>query len=166
MLLERANKASNRCHFVDLVRHSCAWRAMMSNVILASKDTFYGQTPLSRAAEKGHEAVVKQLLAKNAANPDSKDHDGRTPLSWAAAKEQLSWMTNAKHEAVVELLLANNCVDMNTKDTGGRTPLSWAAGEGHYARVKLLLAKDGIDRDSKDDLDQTPLWWAIKNGLP
>ena len=44
-----------------------------------------GQTPLSWAAEKGHETVVKLLLAKDCVDQDSKDKDGRTPLSWAAS---------------------------------------------------------------------------------
>jgi ankyrin repeat protein len=61
---------------------------------LDSKDT-YGQTPLSRAAENGHEAVVKLLLEKGA-ELETKDKDGRTPLSWAAESE---------YEAVVKLLL-------------------------------------------------------------
>jgi hypothetical protein len=44
----------------------------------------YGRTPLSWAAEKGHEAVVKLLLEKGA-EPETKDTEyGQTPLSWAA----------------------------------------------------------------------------------
>jgi ankyrin repeat protein len=37
---------------------------------------------LSRAAEKGDEAVV-ELLLKNGAQPDFEDADGQTPLSRA-----------------------------------------------------------------------------------
>jgi ankyrin repeat protein len=90
------------------------------------------------AAEKGHEAVVKQLLAKGA-DVESKDRFDQTPLLWAAGKG---------HEAVVEQLLEKGA-DMESKDTRcGHTPLLWAAREGHEAVVKLLLEK-GADMESK-----------------
>jgi hypothetical protein len=38
-----------------------------------SKDTKYCQTPLSRAAANGREAVVKLILAKDDIDPDSRD---------------------------------------------------------------------------------------------
>lgn len=66
---------------------------------LNSKDTQCGRTPLSWAAENGHEAVVKLLvlLATDGVDPNSKDIEwGRTPLWWAAKNG---------HEAVVKLLL-------------------------------------------------------------
>ena len=69
------------------------------NADVESKDDKYGQTPLSWAAEKGHEVVVKLLLDKNA-DVESKDKYGRTPLSWAAKNG---------HEAVVKLLLRQEC---------------------------------------------------------
>jgi ankyrin repeat protein len=60
-----------------------------------SKDSNNGQTPLSWAAENGHEAVVKLLLLEKAVDVDSKSNNGQTPLSWA---------TGNGHEAVVKLL--------------------------------------------------------------
>ena len=44
-----------------------------------------GQTPSSRPAENGHEAVVKLLLERSA-GLEAKGNDGRTPLSFAAEK--------------------------------------------------------------------------------
>jgi ankyrin repeat protein len=75
-------------------------------------------TPLSQAGEKGHEAIVKLLLAKDGVDPDSKGIDSRTPLSWAAGRG---------HQAAVRLLLTEDGVDPDFKDIDGRTPLSCAA---------------------------------------
>jgi ankyrin repeat protein len=61
---------------------------------------------------------------------NSKDEDGRTPLSWAAKEG---------HEAVVKLLLAISTIEVNSKDKNGQTPLSYAVEERHKAVVKLLL---------------------------
>ena len=115
------------------------------------------RTPLSWAAERGHEAVVKLLLETDKVDVDSKDnYDGRTPLSWAAERG---------HEAVVKLLLETGKVDVDSKDSQyGRTPLSLAAMRGHEAVVKLLLETGKVDVDSKDNYGQTPLSLAAMRG--
>jgi ankyrin repeat protein len=67
---------------------------MLGSQYLDSKDC-HGRTPLSWAAENGHEAVAKLLLATGKVDVDSKDRDGRTPLSRAAERG---------YEAVVKLM--------------------------------------------------------------
>ncbi|KND87822.1 Ankyrin repeat domain-containing protein 50 [Tolypocladium ophioglossoides CBS 100239] len=111
-----------------------------------------GRTPLSWAAGRGHEVVVKLLLGKEA-NIESTDKGSRTPLSWATEKG---------HEAVVKLLLEKGA-DANSKDKGSQTPLLWAASKGNDTIVKLLLEK-GADADSKYSDGRTPLSWATAEG--
>jgi ankyrin repeat domain-containing protein 50 len=149
-----------------------------------------GWTALSLAAARGHEAVVKLLLACNDVVADSEDEDGWTPLSWAAAggheavvKQLLArndigadskggmegWTPLSRaaaggHEAVVKLLLAHNDVEADLEDVGGRTPISLAAAGGHEAVVKLLLARNDVEADSKDKDGWTLLSWAAAGG--
>ncbi|KAI9780621.1 MAG: hypothetical protein M1816_002782, partial [Peltula sp. TS41687] len=89
---------------------------IVNNIEADSKDQ-QGRTPLFRAAENGHEAVVKLLLDRDDVEADSKDQQGRTPLSRAAVDG---------HEAVVKLLLDRDDVEADSKDQQGRTPLSRA----------------------------------------
>jgi ankyrin repeat protein len=114
------------------------------------------RTPLSWAAEYGHESVVKLLLETGKVDVDSKDNYGQTPLSWAAENG---------HESVVKLLLETGKVDVDSKDNYGQTPLWWAAQNGHESVVKLLLETGKVDVDLKDtEYGQKPLWWAAQNG--
>lgn len=108
-------------------------------------------TGLHLAAYLGLNEVVPYLLG----NLNSKDINGRTPLSRAAMGGQ---------EDVVQLLLATEKVNPDSRDYGGRTPLSWAAAGGHEAVVQLLLATEGVNADSNDSNNRTLLSWAAENG--
>ncbi|KAM5465145.1 hypothetical protein MferCBS49748_005085 [Microsporum ferrugineum] len=74
--------------------------------------------------------IVKQFLDSGKVNVNSKEEDGSTSLSLAAAYG---------HDMIVKLLLDSDGVDVNSKIKIGWTPLFYA---NHYERdeiVKLLL---------------------------
>ncbi|KXX73089.1 Ankyrin repeat domain-containing protein 50 [Madurella mycetomatis] len=156
----------------------------LSNVDIDPKDKG-GRTPLSWAAERGHEAVIRLLLGKGA-DTESKDYMGRTPFRWAVERGHeaaiqlllekgadieskdnkgwtpLRWAAERGHATVIQLLLEKGA-DTESKDYMGRTPLSWVAERGHVAAIQLLLEK-GADTESKDNRGRTPLSWAAERG--
>ncbi|CCX10138.1 Similar to Ankyrin repeat domain-containing protein 50; acc. no. Q9ULJ7 [Pyronema omphalodes CBS 100304] len=112
-----------------------------------------GLTALFHAARKGHLKTV-ELLLERGAEVDSKDKNGRTPLSFAA-KAYGSFET-------VKLLLERGA-EVDSKNKNGRTPLSFAANEyGSLETVQLLLER-GAEIDWKDKDGRTPLSYATLN---
>jgi ankyrin repeat protein len=91
----------------------------------------------------------------NGADPDSKDSDDRTPLSWAAEKGQ---------SEVVTILLTHKNVDINSKDSRGETPISWAVNNGQVEVVRQLLSRGDLDVNTRSQDDMTPLWSAAIHG--
>jgi ankyrin repeat protein len=138
-----------------------------------------------------NEGVVQRLLREDGIDLNSKDNDGRTPLSWAVAEKgnrevvdlllkrgsginfqddngrtPLSWAVAVRgNQEVVELLLGEDDIDLNSKDNDGRTPLSYAVTKrGNEEVVELLLREDDIDLDSEDSDGRTPLSYALEWG--
>ena len=126
---------------------------LLDNISLNMKDE-YGRTPLSYAADKGHNTFI-QILLEARADTELKDRDYRTPLSYSASNG---------HEDAMKMLLENSRVDLNSCDMQGQTPLAWAAMNGHEAIIKLLLGTGKVDLDSRDKDGRTPLAWASTNG--
>jgi ankyrin repeat protein len=108
---------------------------------------------------------MKLLLDTGRVDVNSRDNDGRTPLSYAASRGQ---------EAAMKLLLGTGRVDVDSRDNNGRTPLSyakdgrtplsWATRYGREAAMKLLVDTGKVDVDSKDNNGLTPLSWAAWHG--
>ncbi|KAF2466052.1 uncharacterized protein BDR25DRAFT_185539, partial [Lindgomyces ingoldianus] len=192
---ERVSKLA-LCLLQDISLVACA---VQSSLVPDYKYRNYSQsfpkqaTGLHLAASFGLLEFSKELLSRIAKEKsifaDSKDGEGRTPLSWAAgggreavvkllagrddveadAKDgddqtPLSWAARGGHEAVVKLLVERDDVEADSKDGYGRTPLSWAAEGGHEVVVKLLVERDDVDADSKDGDGRTPLSWAAWKG--
>ena len=114
-----------------------------------------GRTPLSWAAENGHEGIVRLLLELEAVSFDSSSKSGRTPLSLAAENG---------HEGVVRLLLGQKDVNPDSSNNDGRTPLSWAAENGYEGVIGLLLELEAVNPDSSSKSGRTPLSLAAGNG--
>ncbi|KAF7508365.1 hypothetical protein GJ744_009356 [Endocarpon pusillum] len=145
-------------------------------------------TALHLLAGWGLEDWLTYVL-KDVVDADSKDSEGRTPLSWAAeygykeiveillaqddveadskdneGRTPLSRAVGYGQEEIVEILLAQDDVEADSKDNKGRTPLSRAAAYGHEEIVRTLLAQDDVEADSKDNEGRTPLSRAAENG--
>jgi len=112
-----------------------------------------GVTGLHLVASIGLVKIVWLLLEREGVDADSKDRDGRTPLSWAARNG---------HEAVVKLLLEKGA-ELETKSSNGQTPLSWAARSGREAVVELLVEK-GVKLESKMALVRRRCHWLQRMG--
>ena len=94
-----------------------------------------GDSPLHKAAGKGHADVVTALLATDA-DPNAKDKSGYTPLHRATRDLHRRRPGEGYTETVTALLAAG--ADRNAKDIFGRTPLQRAAEGGHTRAAALL----------------------------
>jgi ankyrin repeat protein len=121
-------------------------------------DNVDGMSPFFIAVKNGHVSMVNIFLRNTRIVWNSKDNDGRTPLSWAAGSGL---------EDVVELLLKNNDIRgaIDSRDNAShQTPLLWAARKGHAKVVKLLLGEAASPNASNLLDSRSALSWAAGNG--
>ncbi|KAK3173114.1 hypothetical protein OEA41_006443 [Lepraria neglecta] len=83
---------------------------------------------------------------------NDRDADGRTALSWAAAR--------GDQQAVLQLLQAK--ANPNIAADDGRTPLHWAANSSNPQTVKTLL-EYRADTEARDLWYRTPIQYAACN---
>jgi ankyrin repeat protein len=130
-----------------------------------------GRTPLMRACEHGHRAVVLLLLAHLESRGKGraecavsvKDRRGRTPLMWAAV---------GGDEGIIRLLIEKYAADVSCMSETGRTALLEACRHGYLAAVQVLLDSHGDTERRKhavnfeDNDGNTPLSEALTGTEP
>ncbi|PWW74907.1 hypothetical protein C7212DRAFT_203642, partial [Tuber magnatum] len=146
----------------------------------------YGRTPLSWAARRGHEEVVKILLERRDVDAATQDNDGQTPLSWALCEG---------HDGVARVLVGHSnsvlksqrFLDLNHAEISGsslnRQVLEWVkvnpVGEESgdqpgfpssdaNERARVFHSKDSAPSSGNGDFSSTkpvrfsqlpPLWF-------
>ena len=151
---EEQPKGILNLHIAAITGHT----AIVRNLLMARHDADLNaidsgvRTPLHWAADYGHEAVVRLLLARGA-SIDIGDDAGRTALHCAAIQG---------HEAVVRLLLERGA-SVDIGDKRGQTALHNAANRGREAVARLLVER-GADINVKDVPGNTALDTAYAMG--
>ncbi|OAA55353.1 Ankyrin repeat-containing domain protein [Niveomyces insectorum RCEF 264] len=114
-------------------------------------------SPLFKAVEGRHPAMVRELLAQGASPGWRRPRDRLTAL----------FLTFLHGQDIVVRALLNAGTDASARDHEGRTPLLYAAtekaGVWHAETLQMLLDK-GADIDAHDDIDRTALHWVAANG--
>jgi ankyrin repeat protein len=122
------------------------------DVDINTKDQ-HGQTPLSRAAERECEAMVR-LLVDLGADINARDPFGGTALHQAAFSER---------DTMVRLLVGLGA-DINAKRRNGDTALSRAVFWGNDVIARLIIDL-GADINAKNAFGETALNLAAQRGL-
>jgi len=97
----------------------------------------FGGTALIPAAERGHVAIVRELLTHSAVDVNHVNN-----LGWTALLEAIVLSDGgARHQQIVQLLIDNGA-KVNLPDKDGVTPLQHARNRG-YARIADILQQAG-----------------------
>jgi ankyrin repeat protein len=107
------------------------------------------------AAQLGHLAIVRCLVAELGVDVNQADKEGYTPLFIAAANG---------HLAVVRCLIKELGADVNQAMYDGSLPLSVSASNGHLPVVRCLIEEFGADVNHPRKDGVTSLMLAVRNG--
>ncbi|RTE83933.1 hypothetical protein BHE90_001520 [Fusarium euwallaceae] len=128
----------------------------------------YGLTLLGLAANEGYLPMVELLLAMDGVDADSRNDEGRTPLTVATNLVRditSNYRSECVHDhfGVVKYLLNSGQADINSRDDLGRTPLMHSArGDDHdLSSFRMILDYEGVDIDATDNEGQTALSMAV-----
>jgi cytohesin len=157
---------------------------LASTLLLTLALTLSAREPgaLLDAVRSDDRAAVERLL-KAGADPNEREQDGATPLSWAATRANTAIaalllkaganpnLTNELGLSPLAIAIANGAADLagrllesgadpNVARENGETPLMTAARMGRVDVMKLLLAR-GANVNARDKkFGQTALMWA------
>ncbi|MBC1499545.1 ankyrin repeat domain-containing protein [Listeria weihenstephanensis] len=95
----------------------------------------FGGTALIPAAEKGHLANVRLLLAETDIDVNHVNNPG-----WTALLEAIVLSDGSKTQQQIVQALLENGADLNIADSSGVTPLTHAKQQGYDAIADLLLS--------------------------
>jgi ankyrin repeat protein len=141
--------------------HACFLTLLKGSRVLSAVE----QLDFGYKAHHSHSPTALHLVAylglanltafciANGYTVNSKDRQGRTPISYAAEEGH----------ATVAFVLLENQATVDAPDKGSRTPLWYAARKGHKSVVFLLLEKQAAVNPT-DQFSRTPLWYAAKAG--
>ncbi|KAK2755071.1 hypothetical protein FQN54_006599 [Arachnomyces sp. PD_36] len=99
------------------------------------------RTPLLVAVDRGHEAVVKELLMRADTDPELSDNYGYTPLRLACMKHL---------EGIVRLLIERPDIDINRGYMLGVTALDHAVSPRHSVIIQLILKRTDLNVSALD----------------
>ena len=130
---------------------------LVSDPELVQERYTYGRTLLHEVAGQGSLSIV-ELLLHLGADPNARDHSGRTPLYFVGNA------SHGTHHADVVHALVRAGANVNAREKLKRcTALHMAARRGNVPVAQALL-DCGADREARDKLGDTPLHRAVKCG--
>ncbi|WP_055325567.1 ankyrin repeat domain-containing protein [Ralstonia solanacearum] len=120
--------------------------------LLINQTNKRGETPLQRAVEAGHAAVVEALLGHAEIDPNAVGKHGQTPLHVAAGK---------RHAGIARALVAHPSTDVNRQDRDRNTALHVAVRKRGADVAGVLLGHPHVDPNLSNAKHHTPLTMAI-----